>query len=356
MFGMSIQRKRFGTLPDGRAAEVFTLKNSSGLCAEITDYGGAVIRLMTPDREGRFSDIVCGYDSLNDYVAADGYQGALIGRFGNRIARGKFTLDGKEYYLARNNGDNHLHGGECGFSHRLWHASTSDGHEPSIMLTYNSPDGEEGYPGNLKVTVTYTLTADNRLSIEYSAQTDKKTILNLTNHTYFNLGGYASGSVYEHILQLDADTYLPTDAGLIPTGELRDVSGTPFDFRVPKVIGRDIETDDKDLVTAGGYDHCFNFIGGASDTPRIRGELYSPATGRVMELYTDRPAVQFYTGNFMTNSAYPFKGGLPQRKQHALCLETQGMPDSINHPGFTDCTLSPGEIFKSRTEYKFSVR
>lgn len=356
---MSVTQKLFGILPDGRKAYAYTLRNKTGMKVKITDFGGTVLQIKAPDRNGCFTDVVCGYDSLSDYVRADGYQGALIGRFGNRIARGHFSLDGKNYSLAKNNGENHLHGGNVGFSHKLWSAKileNGDSDGDAIELNYISPDGEEGYPGTLAVTVTYKLTDKEEFIINYRALTDKKTILNLTNHTYFNLGGYASGKIFDHTLMLDADTYLPTDKGLIPLGEIRSVAGTPFDFRVEKPIGKDYFIDNADLKTAGGYDHCFNFTGGMKKSPELRGRLYCPKTGRVMELFTDRPSVQFYTANFMKNPNFPFKGGLPQVPQSAVCLETQAMPDSINHPNFTDCTLEPTRIFNSTTIYKFSVK
>lgn len=355
---MSIEKRLHGTLSDNREVFAYTLKNKKGMTAELSEFGGTLLRLLSADREGRFSDVVCGYDSLDDYVGADGYQGAVIGRFGNRIAGGAFALDGVDYTLARNNGHNHLHGGEVGFSHRLWRSQAREtGGGPLLVLEYTSPDGEEGYPGRLEVRVEYALTDDDALVISYFARSDKKTIINLTNHSYFNLGGYASGSVHSHVLKLDAESYLPTDAGMIPTGEIKSVEGTPFDFRSPKAIGRDIGSGHPDLVTAGGYDHCFNFTGKDAGGVILRGELYSPVSGRVMEIFTDRPSVQLYTANFMNNPDFPLKGGLPQRPQTALCLETQGMPDSVNRPGqgFTDCTLSPGEVFKSTTAYRFGV-
>ncbi len=354
---MSINCKFFGILADGRRASAFTLRNKNGVKVKITDFGGTILQIKVPDRDGRFSDIVCGYDSLDDYVKADGYQGALIGRFGNRIALGRFELDGRVYNLEKNNGENHLHGGNSGFDHKLWNAEIlSDGDEPELQLGCVSPDGEEGYPGTLKVKVIYKLSKYNELSISYRAETDKKTIINLTNHTYFNLGGYASGKIFDHVLMLDADTYLPTDAGLIPTGEIKSVAGTPFDFRKAKSIGRDFFEDNKDLKLAGGYDHCLNFTGGAKEAPVLRGTLFCPKNGRLMELYTDRPSVQLYTANFMKNPNFPFKNGLLQEAQCAVCLETQYMPDSINHANFTNCILEPGKVFSSTTIYKFSVK
>ena len=353
---MSIQKQLFGTLADGREVYSYTLKNENGVSAKIISYGGALVELRVPDRCGCFVDVIGGYDCLDSYVGGDGYQGALIGRWGNRIARGRFSLEGKDYSLFINNGVNHLHGGEYGFNAKVWEVTEQDGEEPSVSLHILSPDGDEGYPGNLDVTVTYRLTKDNGLVLHYVASTDRTTVLNLTNHTYFNLGGYASGSIHSHVLRLDADTYLPTDDTLIPTGELRSVEGTPFDFRTPKTIGEDIGKEDVDLVQAGGYDHCFNFVGGKTQEPVLRGELYDPRSGRVMEIYTNQPCVQFYSGNFLTNEKYPFKGGYPQRQQTLLCLETQHMPDSVNHESFTNCVLKPGQTYDFTTEYRFSVK
>lgn len=349
---MSINKESFGILPDGRESHIYTITNRDGYFLRLTDFGGAVMGVTVPDKNGRPDDVVCGYDTLDSYIRSAGYQGALVGRFGNRIAGGRFTLDGKEYSLFCNNGVNHLHGGKNGFSHRLWNAEVVG---DALKLTLTSPDGDEGYPGKLEVTVIYRFTDNCELCIEYSASTDKKTIINLTNHTYFNLGGYREGNLAAHILRLDADSYLPTDEALIPTGEIRSVTGTPLDFRTPKEIGRDINSDDADIVKAGGYDHCLNFTGGATASPTLRGELYCPVTGRVMSLYTDRPCVQLYSGNFLGNPDFPFKGGVKQRKQGALCLETQGMPDSPNHPCFTDASLEAGKIFTTTTVYRFSV-
>ncbi len=354
---MSLTKAHFGTLPDGRESSTFTLVNQNNMKVVITDFGGAITELHVPDRDGVFSDVVCGYDLLDDYIRAGGYQGAIIGRFANRISQGVFSLDRQEYRLAANNGKNHLHGGVCGFSHKLWDAKIiSDDEEPTLRLSYTSPDGEEGYPGELSITVTYKLEKSNSLLINYRAKTDKKTIFNPTNHTYFNLGGFASGKIHNHTLKLDAETYLPADSELIPTGEIKNVAGTPFDFRRAKAIGRDIDSDNHDLRIAGGYDHCLNFYGGAKNKPVLRGVLFCPDTGRAMSLYTDRPSLQLYTANFMTEKDFPLKGGLPQEKQTAVCLETQCMPDSINNPAFTDCVLNRGETFISTTIYKFTVK
>lgn len=354
---MSITKRVFGTLPDGSTADIFRITTPSGAYVEITNYGGAVVRLLVPDREGQLDDVVCGYDTLDSYVRGDGYQGALVGRVGNRIAGGRFTLEGVDYELYRNDGENSLHGGRLGFSHRLWQAEP--GEDSSLALALVSPDGEEGYPGRMEVRVVYRFEDGGegvRFSIEYFATCDKSTPINLTNHTYFNLGGYASGDVLDHILALDADSYLPTDASLIPTGELRAARGA-FDF-TDRRIGADVDSPEPDLVTAGGYDHCFVFNGGGTKAPVVRAKLFCPRTGRHMTVHTDRPCVQCYSANFMSNPSFPFKGGVPQRRRGAVCLETQNAPDSVHHPEFvfSDWLLRPGEEFHSTTVYEFGVR
>lgn len=353
---MNVERKLFGKLADGREVDAYTLTNKNGMSVKIITYGGAIAEIKAPDRNGCFTDVVGGYDCIESYVGGDGYQGALIGRFGNRINKGKFTLDGVDYSLFINNNDNSLHGGEFGFDKKIWDVEVVDGEEPTLRLHTVSEDGEEGYPGNLDVTVTYRLSNENGLSIRYEATTDKTTILNLTNHCYFNIRGYASGSIHPLKLMIDADTYIPTDDRLIPTGEIRSVEGTPFDFRIPKTIGQDINADNIDLKLAGGYDHCFNFVGGETDEIVKRCEVYDEISGRVLEVYTNQPCVQFYSGNFLTNEKYPFKGGYPQKIQTLMCLETQHMPDSINHENFTNCVLRPDEKYDYTTEYRFSVR
>jgi len=354
---MGIVREFFGNLSDGREVYIYTLKNKNGMTVKLSEFGAAIVALFAPDRNGTFTDVVCGYDTVSSYEFGDGAQGSVVGRWANRIAKGKFTLDGKEYSLLINNGENHLHGGKNNFVRALWNSEAIDGEEPTLVLSHFSPDGEEGYPGNMSVTVTYTLTNANELSINYKATTDKKTVINLTNHCYFNMGGYASGSVRDQILWVDADTYLETDAGLIPTGRFLKVKNSPFDFTEPKAIGKDIDTFYRDLIVAnGGYDHCFNFNGGETKEPVLRASLYCPKNGREMQVYTNKPCVQVYTANFMKNPKFPFKGGLPQRKQHAICLETQRMPDSMNHEGFTNCILNPGETYDYTTVYKFIVK
>ena len=347
----------FGRTPEGQAVTRFTLFNHNTMEVNLLNYGAAVHSICVPDKEGMVEDITLGCDTITDYIEAPHF-GGTIGRVANRIAGAKFTLNGKEYQLAANDGGNHLHGGKVGFSHRLWSLDGMvDGEEPALTLRLRSPDGEEGYPGNLNVAVTFSVSADNALSVHYIAQTDKATPINLTNHAYFNLGGFASGNVLDQVLWLDAESYLRGDAGLVPTGEVVPVAGTPFDFRHPKPIGRDFHAEDNDLRLAGGYDHCFNFTGWERGDHRLllRGSLYDPHSGRKLELLTDSPCVQLYTANFLKNPAFPLRGGYPQQTQHAVCLETQKMPDSPNHPEFTDSILRPGEIFDYTTVFRFSA-
>ncbi len=351
-----ITKQHFGTLNEGQDVYCYTMKNQNGMTVRICEFGGAIMEIRVPDRWGRMSDVVGGYDSLRDYVQAGGYLGALIGRTGNRICDGKYRIGTKEYTAFCNNGKNSLHGGKVGFSHRVWDVKPIDGDEPRLILTLESPDGEEGYPGTLKVKVTYTLLASNALSIRYEAETDQKTIVNLTNHAYFNLGGYASGKVFDHVLQMDADRYLPTDDTLIPTGEIRSVAGSPFDFREPKTIGRDFDMENPDIAIAGGYDHCLCFTGGETKEPVLRVEVYEPNSGRMMQVYTNQPAIQFYSGNFLDDPEHPLKGGYPQNKQSLFCLETQKMPDAINHSNFDNIILNPGEVYDYTTIYRFSVK
>lgn len=351
-----IAKTYFGSLDAGQEVYCYTMKNAAGMSVKICELGGAIMELRVPDKYDRFSDVVCGFDCLRDYVLSPGYLGALVGRTCNRIKEGKYKIDGKEYSAFCNNNGNSLHGGKVGYSHRVWKVKPVDGEEPKLILTLHSPDGDEGYPGNLDVTVTYTLLASNALSIRYEAETDQKTIVNLTNHAYFNLGGYASGKVFDHVLQMDADRYIVTDEKLIPTGEIRSVEGTPFDFREPKTIGRDFNADDADLKIAGGYDHCFCFVGDETKEPVLRVEAYEQNSGRLMQVYTNQPCVQLYTGNFLSNPEFPMKGGYPQNTQAAFCLETQKMPDAINHENFSDITLSPGEKYDYTTVYRFMIK
>lgn len=351
-----ITKHYFGTMDDGRDVYNYLLKNDAGMSVRICEFGGAIMEISVPDRLGRFTDVVAGYDSLRDYVLAPGYLGALVGRVCNRIANGKFELDGKEYQIYQNNNGNSLHGGKVGYSHKIWGVKAEDGEEPRLILTLVSPNGDENYPGTLSVTVTYTLLRSNALSIHYEATTDQKTIVNLTNHAYFNLGGFSSGKIFDHVLQMDADRYIPTDESLIPTGEIRSVEGTPFDFREPKTIGADFDLENPDMKLAGGYDHCLCFAGGETKAPVLRIEAYEPNSGRLMQVYTNQPAVQFYTGNFMWEIEAPLKGGCPASVQAAFCLETQKMPDAINHTNFDDVVLNPGEKYDYTTIYQFSTK
>jgi len=345
---MSIKKQAFGKTKDGKNVDLYTLTNTNGLKAEIMTYGGIVISLQVPDRDGNFADIVLGCDSLDEYIKGTPYFGALIGRYGNRIAKGKFALDGVEYTLATNNGPNHLHGGIKGFDKVVWNAEpmqTDQG--PALKLAYRSRDGEEGYPGNLSCTVIYTLTNDNELKIRYEAETDKATIINLTHHSYFNLGGHNSGDILGHELILNADHFTPVDKDLIPTGEIKLVKGTPMDFTRPMTIGSRIEQ------VPGGYDH--NYVLNSSDgSLALAASVYEPKTGRVMEIFTTEPGIQFYTGNFLDGSN---KGkGAVYNKHNGFCLETQHFPDSPNKPDFPSVVLRPGEKYTHLTVHKFSVR
>lgn len=359
---MNIYTRPWGTLTSGETADLYTLVNNNGLTVEITDFGGAIVSLKAPDKNGKLTDVVLGYDSLRDYETADGYLGALVGRFANRIAGAKFELDGETYTLYVNDGGNSLHGGKRSMSYVVWNAETAVSDTAAILtLTHFSPDGDEGYPGDLTTKVTYTLDDQNALSIRYEATTDKATPLNLTNHAYFNLAGTASGTVFGQELWLDAESYLAGDKELIPVA-VKPVDGTPFDFRTSKPIGRDLFADFADLRIAGGYDHCFNFAGWkdckSGGEVRLRGIAYDPVSGRKMEMYTNQPCVQLYTANFLKNPLFPLRGGYTQKTQTAFCLETQKMPDSIHHQGeadFTDCVLRPGEKYDFTTVYRFSA-
>lgn len=331
----------------------YTLKNRNGMEVKITNYGATITSIKVPDRTGSFADVALGYTSAEGYINAVDrpYFGAVVGRYGNRIAKGKFTLDGKEYTLATNNDENHLHGGNMGFDKVVWNAETMDN---SVKLTYLAKNGEEGYPGNLKITVVYTLTADNEIVMDYTATTDKATPVNLTNHTYFNLAGEGNGTINGHQLQINAAKFTPVDVGLIPTGELRDVTGTPFDFRQAKAIGRDLEAGDQQLKFGLGYDH--NWV---LDRKRAGMEpaavLYEPKSGRMLEVLTTEPAIQFYGGNFLDGRLIG-KSGKPYAHRSGLCLETQHSPDSPNRPEWPTTILRPGKEYKTTTIYKFSTK
>ena len=351
----STTKKPFGKTPDGQQIDLYVLTNKTGAEAAITTLGGAVVSLKVPDRNGKFADVVLGYDSGEGYVADKSFFGVLVGRYGNRIGHAQFALDGKTYTLAKNNGENTLHGGVKGFNKALWSAKTvSVKGGQSLELSYLSKDGEEGFPGNLKVKVTYTLTDANALVIDYSATTDKKTVVNLTNHSYFNLAGQGSGDILGHQLMIAADMFTPVDAGLIPTGELRDVAGTPFDFRQSTAIGARINQDEEQIKIGGGYDHNFVLRPPMDRKEFLAARVTEPTSGRVLEVWTTEPGVQFYTGNFLDGKVTG-KGGVAYTKRAAFCLETQHFPDSPNQPKFPSVVLSPGETYHTITTYKFTT-
>lgn len=351
--GSAIKEEVFGTMPDGREVKVFTLTNSSGLRARVTEYGAILVSLEAPDRHGVLADLTHGYDTLAGWLTNHAYLGATVGRFGNRIAHGKFTLDGREYTLATNNTPGgipcHLHGGVQGFDKVLWSGRMVG--DESVEFCYVSAAGEEGYPGTLTTKVTYTLTADNELRWEAEATTDAPTIVNLVHHSYWNLSGDPTRSINEHVLMLAADRYLPTDAGLIPTGELAPVAGTPMDFTTPTVIGARVEADFEALHFGGGYDHAWVVNGSGL---RLAARLADPSSGRVMEVLSDQPAIQFYGGNFLDGSAVG-KGGVAYAHRTGLCLETEGFPDSPNQPGFPSPVLRPGETYRHLMVHRFLV-
>lgn len=350
----TVGRTSYGKLQDGTEVSLYTLANTAGTKMTVTNYGGIIVSLLTQDKDGNFEDVVLGFDSLSQYEKSNPFFGCIVGRYGNRIAKGKFKLDGQTYNLAVNNGVNHLHGGIKGFDKMVWAGdaySTPDG--AVLKLTYTSRDLEEGYPGNLATEVTYTLTNDNEVKIDYKATTDKKTIVNLTNHSYFNLSGNTRTDILNHTLSIAASKFLPVDKGLIPTGELKDVKGTPFDFTKPFVIGDRINGNDPQLQNAGGYDHCWVFD--KSDNRSPVATVYDPLSGRLMEVFTTEPAVQFYSGNFL-NGSLTGKFGTVYKKRSGLCLETQHYPDSPNQPSFPSTVLEPGQVYKSQTVYKFSVK
>ena len=359
---MNIYSRPWGTIASGETATLYTIVNEQGMTVEITDFGGTIVSIKTPDRNGKLTDVNLGYDSLSDYENADGYLGALVGRVANRIAGSSFELNGETYNLYANDGGNCLHGGKKSFSYVIWNTETAVTAEAAtLILTYFSPDGEEGFPGNLTTKVTYTLDNENALSIRYEATTDKDTPLNLTNHAYFNLAGNASGTVFGQTLWLDAESYVAGDKELIPVA-VKPVDGTPFDFRVAKPIGKDFFADCADLRIAGGYDHCFNFTNWknckSGGEVILRGIAYDPVSGRKMEMYTNQPCVQLYSANFLKNPCFPLRGGYTQKTQTAFCLETQVMPDSIHHQGdesFTDGVLRAGDKYDYTTVYQFSA-
>ena len=347
---MNAHQESFGQTAEGQEAMVYTLTNSKGLRARITNFGAALVSLYVPDRNGTLADVVLGYDTLQAYMEQSPYIGVTVGRYGNRIGKGKFTLDGVEYTLAINNGPNHLHGGLKGFDKVLWKTEEAVAAEDAawVKMSYLSVDGEEGYPGNLSCTVTYTLTNSDELRISYEGTTDKKTVINLTNHTYWNLGGHASGNILDHELTIDADRFNVIDSDLIPTGVIASVHDMPLDFSRPRPIGSRL----KQLAT--GYDHNY-VLNGEAGTLRFCAEARDPKSGRVMTVETTEPGVQFYTGNHLDGSAIG-KDGVAYDKHAAFCLETQHYPDSPNKPEFPSVVLEPGQKYTSQTVYRFSAK
>ena len=352
-----VKKESFGATPEGVPVDLYTVTNASGTEVRTMTYGGIILSLRVPDRNGKLGDVVLGYDALAGYLEASPYFGSIIGRYGNRIARGRFTLDGKEYTLATNNGPNALHGGVKGFDKVVWSAEPFENESGvGAVFSYSSPDGEEGYPGTLQAKVTYTLAKDaDTLSFDYHAVTDKATPVNLTQHTYFNLAGDGAGDILGHELMLMASRFMPVDSTLIPTGELRDVAGTPFDFRTPHTIGERIGADDEQIRFGGGYDHNFVLDRTEGGSLQQAARVYEPTSGRVMEVSTTEPGVQFYSGNFLDGSIAG-KGGHIYRHRTGFCLETQHYPDSPNRSEFPSTILRPGEEYRSRTVYAFSVR
>jgi aldose 1-epimerase len=351
----TLKKKSFGRTKDGQAVEIYTLTNRRGAEARIMNYGATVVSLKVPDRKGAFDDVVLGFDRLEDYQNDTHYIGAVIGRYANRIAKGRFTLNGVEYKLAVNNGENHLHGGLKGFDKVVWKARPLNvGNGAALELTYLSRDGEEGYPGSLTAKVVYTLTDANELRIDYTATTDRDTVVNFTNHSYFNLAGQGSGDILGHQLLLNAERFTPTDAGAIPTGELRSVKATPFDFTRPTAIGARIGQEDEQLKFGNGYDHNF-VVNGRAGVLRRAAQVVEPTTGRVMEVWTTQPGVQLYSGNYLEGVGNG-KGNKPYHNRYGLCLETQHFPDSPNRPSFPSTVLRKGARFRATTVYKFSAR
>ena len=349
---MDIEKQSFGQTDDKTPVDLYTLTNTNGMEARITNYGATLVGLMVVDRYGNTGDVTLGYDSLQEYINGPCYFGCIAGRYANRIAGGRLSLNDTAYILAQNDGDNHLHGGNHGFDKVVWQAREIENDDgPGLELTYLSPDGEEGYPGNLSVTVVYTVTDGNELRIDFSAVTDKPTIVNLTHHSYFNLAG--SGDILNHELMINADRFCPVDPSLIPTGELRAVKGTPLDFSQPMVIGARIDQEDEQLQIAKGYDHNW-VLNKTSDRPFLAARAFERNSGRTLEVYTTQPGVQFYSGNFMADriagkagQVYPHRGG--------FCLETQDFPDSPNWPNFPSTVLDPGSKYEHRTIYKFAA-
>ncbi|MED5386077.1 MAG: aldose epimerase family protein [Pseudomonadota bacterium] len=350
-----IKVSSFGTLNDGRDVQLFTLENARGTYVEIINLGGIIVSLHTADDSGNMTDITTGFDNPEQYISGSGYMGAIVGRYANRIANGNFSIDGNQYTLAKNNGDNAIHGGLIGFDKKLWHAvPESKNSEAILSLTLVSPDGEEGYPGNLTAKVTYTLNDNNQLIIDYSATTDKATIINLTQHAYFNLNGHGAGSIVDHEVMINAGQYTLIDNESIPTGELASVEGTPLDFRTAKTIGVDINSSHEQIRFGSGFDHNFIISHATEGDLTLAASVLSPSSGRTLKVFTDQPGMQFYTGNFL-NGTLIGKEGAVYARRNAFCLETQHYPDSPNNPGFPSTILRPRERYTTRTIFEFDV-
>ena len=355
---VKVSKTPFGSTSNGTAVDLFTLENPNGMQAKITSYGGILTQLHVPDKNGKLGDVVLGYDKLSSYIKASPYFGCITGRYANRIAKGQFKIGETTYKLATNNGENHLHGGDVGFDKKVWAAKEVKGFgRAGIELTYLSKDGEEGYPGNLDSKVTYWLTVKNDLEIEYEARTDKATPINLTHHSYFNLAGEGSGNILGHEVEIFANTFVPTDAGNIPLGELKKVTGTPFDFLTPHKIGERIEEKNQQLEFGKGYDHnwVINDRHKTINSINLAARVTEPKTGRVMEVLTDQPGIQFYTGNFLDGSNIG-KGNKVYNHRNAFCLETQVHPDSPNQPNYPNSILKPGETYRHFCVYRFKTK
>jgi aldose 1-epimerase len=348
-----ITEQAWGALPSGETINLYTLRNEKGVEARISNFGGRLVNLKVPDRAGNFADIVLGYDSIEPYTKPNPFFGTLVGRYANRIANGEFTLDGKKYTLLKNNGPNSLHGGAQGFDKKAWQAEIVNNGQ-ALQLTYLSKDGEEGFPGNLTSVVTYSLGNDNAFTIDYAATTDADTVLNLTNHSYFNLAGHGNGKILDHQLTVNADKFTPVNVNLIPTGELQNVAGTPFDFRTPKAIGTNIDSPDPQIQFGAGYDHNFVLNRAAGDPPSLAARITEPQSGRVMEVLTTQPGVQFYTANHI-NGEIKGKEGAIYHARGAYCFETQHFPDTPNQPTFPTAVLKPGEKYHQITIFRFSA-
>lgn len=349
-----VRKQAFGKTADGKPVDLFTLTNSKGMEVRAMTYGGIIVSIRVPDKNGKMADVVLGHDDLDGYLVNPPYFGAIVGRYANRIANGTFTLDGKTYTLAKNDGPNTLHGGLIGFNKVIWEArEIHDAKGPGVSFSYLSRDGEEGFPGNLKVKVTYTLTGDNQLIVDYEASTDKATPLNISQHSYFDLAGEGSGDILGHELMLNADHFTPVNKTLIPTGEIRSVHGTPLDFTKPTAIGARINNNYEQLIVGHGYDHNF-VINRKGDGLTLAARVREPNSGRVLEVYTTQPAVQFYSGNFL-DGTITGKHGHVYKARYGFCLETQHYPDSPNHPDFPSTIVRPGKTFHSQTVFKFSA-